>query len=115
MQKSANDIYATIDLASQSLGHQSANIAEQMLYYFMQHAEGDISMKEVEAFSENHRINVNDCFSVMSWLQNAQIVEKKLFDRQTGEPVSQSTEHRSANTPCKQNNVNVRWALNAAF
>lgn len=115
MQKSANDIYATIDLASQSLGHQSANIAEQMLYYFMQHAKDDISMKEVEAFSENHRIDVNDCFSVMSWLQNAHIVEKKLFDRKTGEPVTQNSEHRSANSPTKHNDVNVRWALNAAF
>lgn len=116
MQKSVREVHATIDLASQSLGDHSANIAEQMLYYFLQHAKDDISMQEVEAFSANHHLDVNDCFSVMSWLQNAKIVEKKLYDRHTGKQVSPSFEHCSANTPTnKPNNVNVKWALNAAF
>lgn len=115
MQKSVNEVHKTIGLASQSLGNHSANIAEQMLYYFLQHAKEDISMEEVEDFSADHHLDVNDCFCVMSWLQNAKIVEKKLYDRSTGEPVSQVSEHRSANTPTKQNNVSVRWALNAAY
>ena len=115
MQKHTTDLHAAMDLASQSLSGHSAAIAEQVLYFFLQHAEGDISMQEVEDFSASHRIDVNDCFSVMSRLQNANIVEKKLFDRNTGKPVPPPTEHRSANTPAKQNNVSVRWALNSAY
>jgi len=115
MQKGVTDVYSAIDLASHTLGHHSANIAEQMLYYFLQHPEDELSLDEVEAFSANHRIDVNECFSAMSWLQNAKIVEKKLYDRNTGEPITPTTEHHSANTPTKQNAVNVRWALSAEF
>ncbi|OUS28866.1 hypothetical protein A9Q99_10820 [Gammaproteobacteria bacterium 45_16_T64] len=115
MPKNINEVHATIDLASQSLGYRSASIAEQMLYYFLQHSKDDISMQEVEAFSADHHINVNDCFSVMSWLQNANVVEKKLYDKHTGKQVSLPSEHSSANTPSAPNNVSVKWALSSAF
>ena len=116
MQKNDNDnTYKATSLASHSFDDHSAGIAEQMLSYFMQHAKEDISMQEVEDFSADHHIDVNDCFGVMSWLQNAKIIEKKLYDRATGEPVLPISEHRSANTPSKQNNVGVRWTLNAAY
>ena len=116
MQRNANDnTYRATSLTSHSFDEHSAGIAEQMLSYFMQHTNDDISMQEVEDFSVDHHIDVNDCFGVMSWLQNAKIIEKKLYDRATGEPVLPALEHRSANTPTKQNNVGVRWTLNVAY
>ncbi|PCJ44000.1 MAG: hypothetical protein COA99_07510 [Moraxellaceae bacterium] len=115
MQKKSTALHSSIDLASLSLNNHSAVIAEQMLYFFLQHAKGDVSLQEVEDFSASHRINVNDCFSVMSRLQSANIVEKKLYDRNTGKPVLPTSEHHSANSPTKRSNVGVRWALNSAY
>ena len=58
-----------------------------MLYYFLQRGNDELSLQELETFSADHHITVNDCFSVMSSLVNANIVVKKLYDQQTGMPV----------------------------
>ena len=132
MQKKTNEIYAAIHLASQSMSIHSASIAEQILYYFLRQGNNDISLQELETFSADHRITVNDCFSVMSWLVNTNIIVKKLYDRQTGLPVLLTPGLKSSHpdvsdmvkgkhsaedptkkiTVSKRANMQVRWALN---